>query len=199
MFDIMRSAKSMKQIILASESPRRKELLERIGLKFQAIESNIDEDIYPDLSPADLAEKLSLEKAKAVFKTHKDSIIIAADTVISCDNQILGKPKDKKDVKRMLSLLSNNVHLVITGFTIIDGKRQITKSQKSKVYMRKISKSEIDAYIKTGEPFGKAGAYAIQEKGGIFVKKVVGDHFNVVGLPIFSLMGELRKLGVEVL
>lgn len=191
----------MKQIILASGSPRRKELLEKIGLKFRAVESNFKEYVDPKLKPHELVKKLCLEKAKAVFKKYKNCIIIAADTIIVCENRILGKPKDKKDAKRMLSLLSDKTHLVITGFTIIDGSldKAITESSETKVFVRKISPSEIDSYVKTKEPLGKAGGYAIQGLGSIFIQKLEGDFFNAVGLPIYTLARILKKLGVKVL
>lgn len=191
----------MKQIILASGSPRRKELLEKIGLKFRAVESNFKEYVDLKLKPHELVKKLCLEKAKAVFKKYKNCIIIAADTIIVCENRILGKPKNKKDAKRMLSLLSNKTHLVITGFTIIDGSldKAITESSETKVFVRKISPSEIDSYVKTKEPLGKAGGYAIQGLGSVFIQKVEGDFFNAVGLPIYALARILKKLGVKVL
>lgn len=196
----------MKSIILASESPRRKELLEKIGLKFKVVKSDFKEYADTKLSPHQLVRKLSLEKAKTVFKNHppasgKKSIIIAADTFVVCNGKILGKPKDEKDAEKMLKFLSGKVHLIITGFTIIDDNlnRMTTKSQETKVWMRKLSAKEINDYIATKEPFGKAGAYAIQEKGSVFIEKIEGDFFNAVGLPIYALAQELKKLGVEVL
>lgn len=186
----------MKKIILASVSPRRKELLKKIGIKFKVVESDFKEFTDPNLKPQELVKKLSLEKAKAVFKNHKDSIIIAADTIVVIRNEIIGKPKDKKDAKRMLNKLSGKMHYVYTGFTIIDSK-PITKSVKSKVYFRNLSSKEIDDYVAHEKPFDKAGAYAVQEKAGIFIKKIEGDFFNVVGLPIYALARELKKLGVK--
>jgi len=189
----------MKNIILASKSPRRKELLEKIGLKFKVVESEYEEIMDPKLTPGELVRKFSLEKAKAVFQNYKNSIIIAADTIAVCDGKILGKPKDKADAKKMLEFLSNKVHLIITGFTIINGQKIITKSEETKVYMRKINEREIDSYLKTQEPYDKAGAYAIQEKGSVFIEEIEGDFLNAVGLPIYALAQELKKLGVEVL
>ncbi len=189
----------MRTIILASKSPRRKELLKKIGLKFKVVESNYREDIDLKLNPRELVKKFSLEKAKIVFKKYKKSIIIAADTIVLCNGKILGKPKDKKDAERMLRFLSSKTHLIITGFTIIDGQKIITKFIETKVYMREIKKYEIDFYLKTNEPYDKAGAYAIQEKGSVFIEKVEGDFLNAVGLPIYALTQELKNLGVEVL
>lgn len=191
----------MKDIILASESPRRKEILEMVGLKFKIVKSSFEEYVDIKLKPHELVKKLSLEKAKVVFENHKGSIIISADTIVVCAGKILGKPKDENDAKKMLGFLSNKVHSVITGFSIIDGdlKKVIIKSIETKVFMRKISSTEIDSYIKTKEPLDKAGGYAIQGLGSIFVKKIEGDFFNVVGLPIYALIRELKKLGVEVI
>ncbi len=189
----------VKQIILASESPRRKEILEKTGLKFKVVKSDFEEYVDTKLTPHELVKKLSLEKAKAVFENHKDSIIIAADTIVVCDGKILGKPRDKKNARAMLKFLSGKSHLIITGFTIIssDLKKSITKSQETKVWMRKISKTEIDSYVKTKEPYDKAGAYAIQGIAKKFIEKVEGDMLNAIGLPLNSLMFELKKLGVK--
>ena len=188
----------MKSIILASASPRRKELLEKIGLKFKVVESNYREYFDPKLTPHTLAKKLSWEKAKAVYKKNKNSIIIAADTLVVCNGKILGKPKDKKDAKQMLKFLSGKVHLIITGFTIIDElDKIITKSEETKIYMRKITSAEINSYIKTNEPYDKAGGYAIQGKAEKFIEKIDGDLFNAIGLPLNDLIEELKKVFVK--
>jgi len=191
----------MKTIILASSSPRRKEILKKAGVKFKVVKSSFEEYVDPKLTPHELAKKLSLEKAKAVYRNYKDSIIIAADTIVACDGKILGKPRDEKEAFEMLAFLSNKSHLIITSFTIIssDLKKPITKSEQTKVYMRKIAKKEIESYIKTGEPIDKAGAYAIQGIAKKFIKKVKGDFSNAVGLPIYAISQELKKLGVEML
>lgn len=185
----------MRRIILASASPRRKRLLEKAGIKFKVVESKLDERFYSKLKPHDLAKKLSLEKAKAVYRKYKQSIIIAADTLVVCSGKILGKPKDKADAKKMLEFLNEKVHSIITGFTIIDGSKVITKSEETKVYMRKISENEINSYLETKEPFDKAGAYAIQGEARKFIEKTEGDFDNAVGLPVQSLVRELKKLG----
>lgn len=187
----------MKKIVLASASPRRKEILEKIGLKFTVVKSDFEEYVNPKLKPHELVKKLSLEKARVVFEKHKDSIIISADTIVVCKEKILGKPKNKEDARRMLKFLSGKVHLVITGFTIIDGNNVITKSKATKVQMKKISNEEINSYIQTREPFDKAGAYAIQGIAKKFIEKIEGDLFNAIGLPINSLVKELKKLGVK--
>ena len=191
----------MKRIILASVSPRRKELLEKVGLKFTVVESKYIEKVDLKLNPHALTKKLSLGKAKAVAKNHKNSIIIAADTVVVCKNTILGKPKNKNDAKDMLEFLSNSVHFIVTGFTIIDTSsgKTISKSEQTKIFMREITSYEIDAYVKTGEPLDKAGGYAIQEIGSVFIKKIEGDFSNAVGLPIFTLIEELKNFGIKIL
>jgi septum formation protein len=186
--------KTVKPVILASASQRRKELLEKAGIKFKIVESEFEEHFDSDLQPHLIAEKLSSEKAKAVYKKFTDSIIIAADTLVVCDGEILGKPKDEQDAKRILSILSGKKHSIITGFTIINGEKIITKSEETKVFMRKISEAEIDSYIATKEPFGKAGAYAIQGNARKFIEKIEGDLSNVIGLPIQALLKSLKEI-----
>ncbi|MCL5433337.1 MAG: Maf family protein [Patescibacteria group bacterium] len=185
----------MKQIVLASKSPRRKALLKQIGLKFVVDVSDFKEDISQNLSPNNMVKQFSLEKAKNVSKRHKNSIIIACDTVIVLNNEIIGKPKTSVNATRILEKLSGKMHKVITGFTVIDSEsgRSITKTVETKVYFKRITKKEIDWYVSTGEPLDKAGAYGIQEKGALFVKKIDGDYFNVVGLPIFSVIKEVNR------
>lgn len=187
----------MKKIILASSSPRRKKILRKAGLKFAIVKSNVEENLNSNLSPRDLAKKLSLKKAKAVYENHKDSIIIAADTLVVCKGKILGKPKDQEDAREMLNLLSGNTHLVITGFAIINGNNVVTKSIETKIGMRKINDEEINAYIRTKEPYDKAGAYAIQGIAKKFIQKINGDFDNAVGLPTYALLKELKKLDIK--
>jgi len=190
----------MKQIILASASPRRKELLEKTGLKFTIHPANHPEIINEKLSPTELAKQLSLEKALVVAKNYKDAVIISADTLVVCDGKIFGKPKDKGDAKRMLKILNGKIHKVITAFTIYDLKtnRQVTKSAESKILFNKVSEKEIEKYIELNKPFDKAGAYGIQELPKTFVKKVVGDYDNIVGLPVRDIVRELRKFKVAI-
>jgi MAF protein len=194
---IIASMKTFKPIVLASSSPRRRELLKKAGLKFKVAKSKFNEFIDPKLNPYELVEKLSLEKAKAVYDKHKESIVIAADTLVACDGKILGKPKDENDARKMLKFLSGKTHTLITGFTVIEGetKTTTTKSEETRIGMRKISEAEIDSYIKTKEPFDKAGAYAIQGIAKKFITKIEGDLSNAVGLPVNSILRELKKLG----
>jgi septum formation protein len=189
----------MRTIILASASPRRKELLEQAGLKFEIYPSEFNEIIGKKLSPTLLAERLSLEKAKAVAPKHKNYLIIAADTFVVLGTQIIGKPTDENDAKRILGLLSGNTHDVITGFTIYDTKnnKYITKSEKSSVIFNKLSEKEIEDYVVSKKPLDKAGAYGLQELPSNFIKEIKGDYDNIIGLPVSSLMEELKKLGVK--
>lgn len=191
----------MRHIVLASSSPRRKELLTGLGIRFRVVPSNIDEKFNPRLKPPRQAEELSFQKATAVARKFPDSIIIAADTIVVLGNESLGKPQDVQEAKRMLQKQSAKMQTVVTGYTILDSKtgKYVTKSEQTKIYMRKVTDKEIDAYIKKEHTLDKAGAYAVQGIGSIFVEKIEGDYFNVVGLPLFSLARELKKFGVNVL
>jgi septum formation protein len=191
----------MKKIILASVSPRRKEILSKTGLFFDIQESEYEEDMNLQMSPSDLAEHLSLSKAKSVSDKNIDAIVIAADTFVVFDNKYLGKPKTESLAREMLSLLSGTTHEIITGVTIIhkETNHLVSFHEKTKVFMKELSSETIDAYIKTGEPLDKAGGYAMQEIGSILVEKIEGDFFNAVGLPISRLVEELKSFGIKVL
>lgn len=192
----------MKKIILASTSPRRKKLLSQIGLSFTVVPSHYEEKLNPRLKAKGQAEFLSKEKAKAVAikYTDQDVVIISADQVIQFKDETLGKPKSVEDARRVLRRMSGTSHLVVTAFTIIDtGKKTTsTKTVETKVFMKKLSAREIDTYVASGEPMGRAGAYAIEERGGAFVQKIEGDFYNVVGLPLCVLTEELKKYGVVI-
>jgi len=187
-----------RPIVLASASPRRRELLENIGLKFTVDPAEITEIQTNSLKPAELAKALSLRKARAAALRHADSIIIAADTFGVLDGVILGKPVDARHARRMLAGLSGRCHSVITGFTIIDTTtgRAVSRAVETRVYFRKLGRSEIARYVKTGEPLGKAGAYAIQGLGALLVEKIEGDYYNVIGLPLCALAGVLRRFDI---
>jgi septum formation protein len=193
----------MKKLILASASPRRKQLLKQIGLEFEVLASNIDEKLNPRLKPLHQVEALSLQKAEATaaMKEAKGALILAADTMVAIGDEILGKPKDEKDAKRMLRKLSGSVHTIVTGFTLLDTttSKHVTRSVESKVWFKSLSSQEISAYVKTKEPMDKAGAYAIQEIGAIFIEKIEGDFLGAVGLPVYALAKELKKFGIQVL
>ena len=191
----------MKQIILASTSPRRKELLSKTGLKFLAVKSGYEEDMTLKMKPNKLVEFLSKNKALAVADKYPESIIISGDTIVAYKEKVLGKPKSKIEAKKFLQMLSGKTHEVITAFTIFDSqtKKVFTKSIPTKITMKKLSDKEIDWYIKTGEPLDKAGAYAIQGLGSMFITKISGDYFATVGLPIYHLVKELKKFGIEII
>ena len=191
----------MKKIILASSSPRRKDLLSQIGIKFEIDPSNYEEDMTLKMSPSELAKHLSLGKAKDVAQRHKNAIIISGDTFCAIDNEVLGKPHTAEKAKEMLQKLNGKTHSIITGFSIIDTdtNKQISKSVETKVYFRAVTDKEIDAYIATGEPLEFAGAYAMQYLGGLFIEKIEGDYFNIIGLPILPLAIELKDFGINIL
>jgi septum formation protein len=191
----------MKQIILASTSPRRKQLLKQLGLDFTVVPSDIEEKLNPRLKPRHQVEALALQKAKAVAPKFADAIIIGADTLVAFGDDVIGKPKNVRDAKHMLKKLRGRQHLIVTGFALIDTatNRTIIKSIETKVWFRKISPQEITSYIEKEKPFDRAGAYAIQALGAIFVEKIEGDYFGAVGLPIFLLAKELKKLDVSIL
>lgn len=191
----------MRKIILASQSPRRKELLEIIGLKFKVESSNYQEDIYSGLEPYDIAEKMSLKKAQIVASKHKNALVIAADTFIVFDDQILGKPGTVNKARIMLQKLNGKSHSVITGFCIIDTSTNKTLSRcvETIVYLKKLTQSEIDNYVKSQEPLDKAGGYAIQGLGAVIVDMIEGDYFNVVGLPLSALVEALKEFEIYIL
>jgi septum formation protein len=188
-----------RKIMLASRSPRRKRLLEQIGLKFEIRESEYEEDMGAKSDPAALVKFLAGKKAADVARHYTNAIVIGADTVVVLDNEILGKPKDKKEAKAMLRRLSGREHKVLTGLTIIDtaNKTIFKYLGKARVKFRNLSEREIDDYIATGEPLDKAGAYGIQEKGIILIAEIRGDYGTVVGLPLAAVYSELIRLGIN--
>lgn len=195
----------MEIIVLASGSPRRKELLAKIGLKFSVVVSGGEEKAETS-DPAETVEKLSLDKASAVadlLQAEKEpQLIIGADTVVACDGEILGKPSDREDAFRMLWKLQGQTHQVYTGVTLLLKKKHTwqahTFSEKTDVQFYPVSREELLAYIETGEPMDKAGSYGIQGGFGIYVKGICGDYNNVVGLPVGRLVYELKKLGIDI-
>lgn len=191
-----------KKIILASASPRRKELLNSMGLEFEVIPSQVEENIENEKFSLELIENLATEKAEEVAnKITAPSIVIGSDTVVVINNKILGKPKDKNDAFNMLKMLSGNTHQVVSGIAVIDTEtgKTIKDSVVSEVNFKQLSDEEINAYIKTGEPMDKAGAYAIQGLAGMFVKSINGCYSNIVGISVFKLAEMLKKIGVKLL
>lgn len=190
-----------RKIVLASSSPRRKELLALTGLAFTVDPSSYEEVLVAGVKPRLLARRLSREKAKAVANKYSNALIIAADTFIVYRDNLMGKPHTETEAIRMLRLLNGRSHSVVTGFTIIDtvtGK-SVSKSVETKVWFKKLKKKEMASYANTGEPLDKAGAYAIQGLGSLIVEKIEGDYFNVIGLPLSSLGEALKKFGVHIL
>ena len=163
-------------IVLASGSPRRKELLETLGLDFAVVPAKGEEIAPRGAGPAETVEALSRAKAEEVAKGFANALIIAADTIVWADGRILGKPKDETDAKAMLHLLSDNTHEVYTGVTVMYGGKIVVGSECTKVFFRKLSEGEIDRYVQTGEPMDKAGAYGIQGRAALMVRRLEGDY-----------------------
>ena len=186
-------------MILASQSPRRKELLGQMGLRgFKVTSPEVDETVDEHLPPAQVVEELSRRKAMAVARhADGDDLIIAADTVVALEGAVLGKPADQREAFAMLTALSGNRHYVYTGLTVIQGHRVVTQHECTTVTFRDLEPEEISHYIATGEPMDKAGAYGIQGLGAMLVSGIEGDYFNVVGLPIFRLSRILAGFGLD--
>ncbi len=186
-------------IILASKSPRRRALLEQMGVRdFRIVTPDIDEHMDRDLPPAELVRQISLEKAQAVAaQADPNTVVIAADTVVALDGAVLGKPADKEEAFRMLSLLSGNRHQVYTGLTVLRGEQVFSQWEETAVTFRSLTAEEIEAYIATGEPMDKAGAYGIQGYGALFIEGISGDYYNVMGLPVCRLGQILGQLGMD--
>lgn len=191
---------TQKQLVLASKSPRRKELLEQIGLKFIIHPSDFEEK-DEHLSAEELAMHNAMGKAQQLARKYKNALIIGVDTVVSFQHHQINKPKDEEDAKRILRLLSNTTHQVISAICIIDtdNGKNISGLEVTNVTMDRLDEKDIAAYIASGEGEDKAGAYAIQGLGALYVKKIEGDYFNVVGLPIFLLRKLLKKFSYKLL
>lgn len=181
-------------LLLASSSPRRMELLKNAGYEFTCVPANVSESFLHGTPPMQIVEQLSTRKAQAVAKQHPEDTVLAFDTIVVVKGRILGKPKDAEMAKSMLKLLSGNVHQVYTGYTVISGKKLICGHECTSVEFYVLSPEEIDAYIATGEPMDKAGAYGIQGRGALFVKRINGDFYNVVGMPIAKINRILTSL-----
>ena len=186
-------------VILASQSPRRRELLGRMGFTDFIVRPAVGEEVIdPDLSPDKLVEELSRQKCAEVrAASDSDAIVIAADTVVAIDGTVLGKPRSVQDAFAMLSRLSGRHHTVYTGVTVCRGEDVLTAHEATRVHFRPLSRAEIEAYISTGEPMDKAGSYGIQGYGSMLVEGISGDYFNVVGLPVCLLGRMLTHFGVD--
>lgn len=181
------------QLILASQSPRRRELMGLFHSPFVVRAADIDETMDKEKPPMEEVARVSREKALAVPRG-KDDIVVAADTIVVCDGRVLGKPASQQQAVEMLTLLSGRKHQVMTGLTVLQGENMENCTEVTDIYFRPLSRQEILDYVRTGEPMDKAGAYGIQGGAALFAEKIVGDYYNVVGLPVCRLGMILRKM-----
>ena len=186
-------------LILASKSPRRQELLQRMGLTdFKILVPDADESFPDGLTPQQTVEYISRVKAVAAKKlVSAEDIVITADTMVFLDEHRLGKPTDEADALRMLTALQGRSHTVCTGVTVMQGDHILTESEPTRVYFREASEAELRGYIATGDPMDKAGAYGVQSLGALLVERIDGDFFNVMGLPVLRLSRMLREFGIR--
>ena len=186
------------QLILASQSPRRKELLGLFHVPFQIRVADIDETMDPEKSAAEEVARVSRAKAMAVPREN-DDVVVAADTIVVCGGEVLGKPKDEADAHRMLRLLGGRDHQVMTGMTVLRGERALTTTEITDIHFRELTDREILGYIATGEPMDKAGSYGIQGGAALFAEKLHGDYYNVMGLPVCRLGQLLKQIAPELM
>ena len=184
------------QLILASQSPRRRELLGLFRRPFIIRVADIDETMAPGLPPYDEVARVSRAKAEAIHRTN-DDIVVAADTIVVCAGRTLGKPRTEAEAREMLRLLSGRDHQVMTGMTVLRGDAAVTCTEVTDIHFRPLSDKEIDSYIATGEPMDKAGAYGIQGGAALFAQRMVGDYYNVMGLPVCRLYEILSQLAPD--
>ena len=187
------------KLILASGSPRRRELLTMLGAQFETIPARGEERADPSLAPPQLVEQLALAKAREVARMHPDAVVIGADTVVSADGAVLGKPHSREEAAAMLRGLSGRTHSVFTGLAVLSPEGEQTGWEETRVTFCPLSDREIEAYIDTGEPLDKAGAYGAQGIAALFIERMEGDFFNVVGLPLCRLGKMLKMVGVRLL
>ena len=187
----------LPKLVLASGSPRRSEILNSVSWEFVKVVPDIDESERPGELPADYVQRLAREKAEAVAGSQPDSIVLAADTTVVIDNQIIGKPTDEADARRMLSMLSGNWHEVLTGVAVVRNGKVAVDIQSTRVKFAPMSDAEINFLIEKGEPLDKAGAYAVQAQAALFIEKIEGDYWNVVGLPVSLVYELVRRMSSE--
>ncbi len=185
-------------VILASASPRRIELIKKIIDDFTVIPSSADESIDNKVPADEIPLILSCRKASSIAEDHHNAAVIGCDTVVIANNEVLGKPKDKEDARRMITALSGISHKVITGVTVIKDKNLLSFSETTVVKFRTLTADEIEEYISTDEPYDKAGAYAVQGIAGKFVEELIGDYYNVVGFPVSRIREALKTIGIKV-
>ena len=190
-------AEQESNIILASSSPRRADLLKTIGVSFEAVPSDINERPHQDEAPADYIIRLARAKVIDAARKRDSGLVIGADTIVVLDGRILGKPRDAEDAGRMLRQLSGRWHAVMTGVALYDAatRREVADYDKTLVRFAQLTDREIEWYIETGEPMDKAGSYAIQERGAMFVEEIAGNYHNVVGLPVTLLYRLSKRMG----
>ncbi|MFP7299834.1 Maf family protein [Neobacillus niacini] len=187
----------MQNLILASSSPRRKELLENLRLTFTISSSEVDESFDPTLSPEDVVMDLAERKAQVIFNENPNAFVIGSDTIVVLDGQVLGKPTDEREAKKMLTMLSGKRHDVYTGVSILSPNGTVRFYERTEVWFWELTDEEINFYVQSGEPLDKAGAYGIQQLGSMLVKKINGDYYAVVGLPVSKTYRELKRLGYQ--
>ncbi len=203
----MKRQSNSVEIVLASKSPHRKAILNQIGIRFKSLESTYEEEKYirnPTLLKVkNLVIKNAKGKALDVAVKTKGKVILGVDTVVYCNGRIIGKPKNSKDAKSMLSFLSGREHAVFSGIAFVRKSgntiKTLTDFEITKVYFRNLSNKEIELYVSTGEPLDKAGGYGVQDKGAILIKRIDGDYYNVVGLPVVKLLELAKKMGIRIM
>ncbi len=181
-------------IILASASPRRKEICELLGLQFSVVPAQNEIEIDKNLEPEKAVELVAISKAQEVFEKYPDHTVIGSDTAVFCDNEFLGKPKDKEDAKRMIKMLSGKTHFVYTGVAVIKKGKTVSFCEKSSVTFTNLTDEEISWYISSSEPYDKAGAYAVQGLSARFIEKIEGDFYSIMGLPCSKLYKTLKEM-----
>jgi septum formation protein len=184
------------QVVLASGSPRRKELLKALGWSFETDVPDIDESMHPSEQAEEAVVRLAEKKAFVVSRRHPGSVVIAADTIVRLNGLVLGKPRDRREAFEILSMLNGKTHEVFTGVTVLLGQRHASGYERTLVEFRNLAQESIEAYLECNDSFDKAGAYGIQEKGALLVKSIRGCYFNVVGLPLSLMSRLLENLGV---
>lgn len=187
----------MQRLILASQSPRRKELLSTLQLSFDVMPSGTEEVLDDRLSPEELVMALAAQKAADIARNHRDAFVLGADTIVLFEGKVLGKPKDKEEAISTISMLSGNTHDVLTGVAIFYQDQKSIFFEKTEVTFWPLTEEEIAKYVESGEPMDKAGSYGIQGLGSALVQKINGDYFAVVGLPVSRTIRELEKLGYK--
>ncbi len=198
----MKVNESMKRkLILASASPRRQALLKNLGLDFEVSPAGVDESVIPGEDAAAYPLRIAMKKALSVAADKENAIVLAADTAVIVDDDILGKPQSAPEAKAMLQKLSGREHIVVTGVGVVDtaNDRSLSCAEQTIVYFHPLKETEIDAYLASGEPMDKAGAYGIQGLGALLVRKMEGDYFNVMGLPLSKLYRLLQNLDADIL